>query len=182
MSRIGKKPVELPAGVEASVGSGKVVVKGKLGTLEHRLPAGIAAAVEGGKIRVSRDSEGKEARALHGLTRAILRNMVDGVTKGYEKQLEILGVSYQASATPNAVTLKVGFANDVVLSIPAGVKVELPNPTIVIVKGADRHIVGQFAAQIRAARPPEPYKGKGIRYRGEYVERKQGKSFVASES
>jgi large subunit ribosomal protein L6 len=181
MSRIGKQPVSIPPGVEAAVRDGAVIVKGKLGTLEHRLPRGIQAKVDGGKVVVTREGESKQARSLHGLTRAIVRNMVEGVTKGYEKQLEIVGVSYQAALAGNAVRLKIGLANDLVFPIPPGVNVEIPNPTSITVRGADRRAVGQFAAQLRAARPPEPYKGKGVRYRGEHVERKQGKSFVASE-
>ena len=181
MSRIGKQPVPIPEGVEVKVESGTVTVSGKQGTLEQSLPAGIEVAVEEGAVLVTRTSEEKSVRACHGLIRAILANHVKGVTEGYRKDLEIVGVSYQASATPQQVTLKVGYANATQLDIPDGVKVELPNPTAIAVTGPDKQKVGMFAAQIRAARPPEPYKGKGIRYRGEHIVRKQGKSFVGSD-
>jgi len=182
MSRIGKQAVETPSGVEVKVASGKVTVKGKLGTLEHALPSGIEVSHAGGKISVTRTREDQQGRALHGLTRSILAGMVKGVTQGYEQQLEIVGVSYQASATPKVLALKLGYANEIKLPIPAGITVVVPNPTSLTVKGPNKQLVGQFAAQIRSQRPPEPYKGKGIRYRGEYVPRKQGKSFVGGEA
>ena len=181
MSRIGKQPVGLPSGVEVSIDGKKVTIKGKLGTLEQQLPAGIHAAVEDGKVVVTRKGNDKATRSLHGLMRSLLNNHVKGVSEGYTKQLEIVGVSYQASATPQAVTLKVGYANDLVYKIPPGVTVELPNNTAIRVTGPDKQKVGQFAAELRNARPPEPYKGKGVRYRGEHIVRKQGKSFVGSE-
>jgi len=182
VSRIGQKPIPLPTGVEATVAGSKVTIRGKLGTLEHALPPGLRASVDAQRrLVVQRSGETKEARALHGLTRALLANHVRGVEAGYEKQLEIVGVSYQCAASGKALTLKLGYANDIVLPIPEGVKVTVPNPTSVSLRGPDRQVVGHFAAQIRAARKPEPYKGKGVRYRGEVVPRKQGKSFVASE-
>jgi len=182
VSRIGLKPIPLPAGVEAVVAGAKVTIQGKLGKLEYPLPAGISARVdEKRRLCLQRTAESKQVRSLHGLSRAILANHVRGVETGYEKQLEIIGVSYQCIASPKALTLKLGFANEIVLPIPEGVKVQVPNPTSISLRGADRQVVGQFAAQIRAARKPEPYKGKGVRYRGEVVPRKQGKSFVASE-
>jgi large subunit ribosomal protein L6 len=182
MSRIGKQPIELPAGVEVAVRERHVTVKGKLGTLEQELPPGIEAKMDGNRLLVTRQGDDKRSRALHGLARALLRNHVRGVSQGYVKELEIQGVSYQASVNGQKVALKVGYSNDIKLVAPAGVKVECPNPTLIVIRGADRQKVGQFAAEIRAARPPEPYKGKGIRYRGEYVQRKQGKSFVGTES
>ncbi|MHC4224423.1 MAG: 50S ribosomal protein L6 [Planctomycetota bacterium] len=181
MSRIGKQPVPLPEGVEVSIDGRNVTVKGPGGALTHELHAGIDVKQEESRLLVTRTGEDKRSRSLHGLTRALLQNHVHGVTQGYRKHLEIVGVSYQAFATPQQVTLKVGYANDVVLDIPEGVILELPNPTSLIVRGPDKQKVGQFAAEIRAARPPEPYKGKGIRFRGEQIHRKQGKSFVGSE-
>ncbi|MEM8883681.1 MAG: 50S ribosomal protein L6 [Planctomycetota bacterium] len=181
MSRIGKQPVSIPSGVEVAVSGATVTVKGKQGTITQDIPEGISVAVEDGTVNVERRRNDKKARSLHGLVRALLQNHVVGVTQGYKKELEIHGVSYQASATPKDITLKVGYANAIKLAIPEGVKLELPNPTLVVVTGADKQKVGQFAAQIRAARPPEPYKGKGVRYRGEQIQRKQGKSFVGSE-
>jgi large subunit ribosomal protein L6 len=181
MSRVGKQPIDLPAGVEVAVSGRKVTVKGKLGTLEQELPRGIEAKQEGTRLVVTRTGDDAGSRALHGLARALLRNHVRGVSQGYVKELEIQGVSYQASVSGQKISLKVGYANDVRLEAPAGVKVECPNPTLIVIRGADRQKVGQLAAEIRAMRPPEPYKGKGIRYKGEYVQRKQGKSFVGTE-
>jgi large subunit ribosomal protein L6 len=182
VSRIGKQPIALPAGVQARVEGSKVTIQGPKGTLVQELPSGIAAASESGRLVVTRRGDDKRSRALHGLARSLLRNHVRGVTQGYRIELEIHGVSYQAALAPKELKLKVGFANDIRLPIPEGVKVEVPNPTFVVVEGADRQKVGQFAANLRAARPPEPYKGKGVRYRGEYIQRKQGKSFVGSEA
>ncbi len=181
MSRIGKQPIDLPAGVEVHLDGRNVTVKGKLGTLQQALPRDIDVALEENKVVVTRKRDDKATRSYHGLIRSLLANHGKGVTEGYLKRLEIVGVSYQASATPEAVTLKVGYANDIVLKIPQGIEVELPNPTHITIKGADKQRVGQFAAELRAARPPEPYKGKGVRYRGEHIQRKQGKSFVGSE-
>jgi large subunit ribosomal protein L6 len=181
MSRVGKQPIEIPAGVEIAVAGRKVTVKGKLGALEQELPSGIEAKHESGKLLVTRQKDDPQSRALHGLARALLRNHVRGVSQGYVKELEVHGVSYQAAVSGQKVTLKLGYANDIKFEAPAGVKVECPNPTLIIVRGADRQKVGQFAAEMRAVRPPEPYKGKGIRYKGEHVERKQGKSFVGTE-
>jgi len=181
MSRIGKKPIDLPAGVDVTVAGSKVTLKGKHGTLEQDLPPGIAAAAEGKQLVVTREGDDKRSRAFHGLARTLLENPVIGVSQGYVKELEVHGVSYQAAVNGQKVTLKVGYSNEVRLEAPAGVKVECPNPTLIVVRGADKQKVGQFAAEIRSARPPEPYKGKGIRYRGEHVQRKQGKSFVGSE-
>lgn len=158
-----------------------LTVKGKLGTINQTIDAGIDVAVEDNQVLITRQRSDKKSRALHGLFRALIQNHVIGVTEGYRRELEIHGVSYQASATPKEITLKVGFANSIKLAIPEGVKLEVPNPTFLIVSGADKQKVGQFAAQIRLTRPPEPYKGKGIRYRGEKIVRKAGKSFVGSD-
>ncbi|MHC4954767.1 MAG: 50S ribosomal protein L6 [Planctomycetota bacterium] len=181
MSRIGKQPVKIPDGVEVSVAGQTVTVKGKQGTLVQELPEGISAATEENSIVVTRERNDKNHRALHGLMRSLLKNHVIGVTDGYRIELEIHGVSYQASATPKELTLKVGYANSLKLAIPEDVKLDVPNPTHLVVSGADKQKVGQFAAEIRAQRKPEPYKGKGIRYRGEHIQRKQGKSFVGSD-
>jgi large subunit ribosomal protein L6 len=181
MSRIGKQPIDIPAGVEVSVAGSTVTVKGARGTLRETMPEGIAARVEEKKVLVERQRNDKRSRSLHGLARALIRNHVRGVTEGYRIELEIHGVSYQASATPKVITLKVGYANAIPLTIPEGVVLEVPNPTHVVVTGADKQKVGEFAAKIRQQRPPEPYKGKGIRYRGEQIQRKAGKSFVGSE-
>jgi len=181
MSRIGKQPVAIPSGVDVSVEGNTVTIKGKQGTLTQEIHAAIDAKVEEQQIVVTRQRNDKSSRALHGLTRALLQNHVIGVVDGYKKELEIHGVSYQASATPTELTLKVGFANSLKLKIPEGVKLEVPNPTYLIISGPDKQKVGQFAAEIRAQRKPEPYKGKGIRYRGEHIQRKQGKSFVGSD-
>ena len=158
-----------------------VTVKGKQGTINQEIDAGIDVAVENNQVLITRQRSDKKSRALHGLFRALIQNHVIGVTEGYRRELEIHGVSYQASATPKEITLKVGFANSIKLAIPEGVKLEVPNPTFLIVTGADKQKVGQFAAQIRLTRPPEPYKSKGIRYRGEKIVRKAGKSFVGSD-
>jgi large subunit ribosomal protein L6 len=181
MSRIGKQPIAIPSGVEVSVSGASVTVKGKNGTLSETLPDGISAKVEDNQVLVERRRNDKRSRSLHGLVRSILTNHVKGVTDGYRIELEIHGVSYQASATPKELTLKVGYANSLTLAIPQGIALEVPNPTHVVVTGANKQKVGEFAAKIRQQRPPEPYKGKGIRYRGEQIQRKAGKSFVGSE-
>jgi large subunit ribosomal protein L6 len=181
MSRIGRLPIDVPSGVEITLATGKVTVKGKQGTLEQELPRGITVAQEENRLLVSREKDTKRQRSVHGLVRALIANHVKGVVDGYRKDLEIHGVSYQASVSPQAITLKVGYANEIKVKIPQGVKVECPNPTLVVVTGPDKQKVGQFAAEVRSARPPEPYKGKGIRYRGEHIVRKQGKSFVGSD-
>jgi large subunit ribosomal protein L6 len=180
MSRIGKQPVPIPAGVKVKVADGKIHVEGAKGQkLEfpyHRL---IKVEVdEGGKtILVTRPEDDRFSRALHGLTRSIIANMIEGVTKGYEKRLKIEGIGYQAAAKNKGVELTVGYANRVLMVPPAGVTVEVPDQTTIVVKGADKQQVGQFAAEVRHVRPPEPYKGKGIRYEKEQVRRKEGKSF-----
>jgi large subunit ribosomal protein L6 len=181
MSRIGKQPVAIPAGVKVRVADGKVFVEGPKGKLElapHRLVK--VEVDEGAKaVKVSRSDDERFSRALHGLTRSLVANMVQGVTKGYEKRLKIEGIGYQARMDQKAVVLTVGYANAVTMQPPAGVTVELADPTTIIVKGADKQQVGQFAAEVRAVRKPEPYKGKGIRYENEQVRRKEGKSFTS---
>ena len=175
MSRIGKRPIELPSGVSLSIDPGRVAVTGPLGSLQQRIPARMQVAQEDGTVTVTRPTERGEDRALHGLTRTLIANMVEGVTKGFEKRLEIQGVGYRAALKGTDLELNVGYSHTVVIKPRTGVTFEVPAPTQVVVKGTDKQIVGQTAAEIRKVRPPEPYKGKGIRYEGEYVRRKVGK-------
>jgi large subunit ribosomal protein L6 len=175
MSRIGKRPIELPAGVSLSIDPGRVAVTGPLGSLQQQVPVRMQIAQEEGVVTVTRPTERGEDRALHGLTRTLIANMVEGVTKGFEKRLEIQGVGYRAALKGTDLELNVGYSHSVVIKPRTGVTFEVPAPTQVVVKGTDKQIVGQTAAEIRKVRPPEPYKGKGIRYEGEYVRRKVGK-------
>jgi large subunit ribosomal protein L6 len=175
MSRIGRSPIEVPAGVSVSISPGRVMVNGPLGELSQDVPARMQIAQSEGTITVTRPTERGEDRALHGLTRTLVANMVEGVTKGFEKKLEIQGVGYRASLRGTALELNVGFSHSVVKDAPAGITYEVPTPTEILVKGINKQQVGQIAAEIRKVRPPEPYKGKGIRYEGEYVRRKVGK-------
>src|SRR5919109_4733998 len=175
MSRIGKSPIELPAGVNVSISPGRVMVNGPLGELSQRVPQRIKVEQGDGQLVVSRPTERGEDRALHGLTRTLVSNMVEGVTKGFEKTLEIQGVGYRAALRGTDLELSVGFSHPVVKKPPAGITFEVPAPNQVLVKGIDKQRVGQVAAEVRAVRPPEPYKGKGIRYAGEHVQRKVGK-------
>jgi large subunit ribosomal protein L6 len=176
MSRIGKKPVPIPSGVKVNVAEREISVEGKLGKLVWSHRPEVTVAVEGSNVIVSRKSDDRLPRALHGLTRALIRNMVEGVSTGYEKRLEIQGVGYLAAVQKEELQLRVGFANEVHKQIPAGLTVTCPDQTHIVIKGADRQKVGQFAAEVRAVRKPEPYKGKGIRYEGEQVRRKAGKT------
>jgi large subunit ribosomal protein L6 len=175
MSRIGKRPIELPAGVSLSIDPGRVGVTGPLGSLQQQVPVRMQITQEEGTVTVTRPTERGEDRALHGLTRTLIANMVEGVTKGFEKRLEIQGVGYRAALKGNDLELNVGYSHTVLIKPRTGVTFEVPAPTQVVVKGTDKQIVGQTAAEIRKVRPPEPYKGKGIRYEGEYVRRKVGK-------
>ena len=176
MSRIGRKPIEIPAGVTVEVSpGGNVRVTGPLGTLEQRVPVRMQIAQEDGAVTVTRPTERGEDRALHGLTRTLVANMVEGVTKGFEKHLEIQGVGYRAALKGSDLELAVGYSHTVTITPRPGVTFEVPIPTQIVVKGTDKQVVGQTAAEIRKVRPPEPYKGKGIRYEGEYVRRKVGK-------
>jgi large subunit ribosomal protein L6 len=182
MSRIGKQPIAIPAGVKVAIAGGSVKVEGPKGKLEFPYHPNMKVESDGKQILVKRPDDERQNRALHGLTRALINNMVVGVTKGYEKKLKIEGVGFQAAAKGKGVELTVGYANRI-LHTPAsdsGVTVEVPDPTTILVKGADKQKVGQFAAEIRASRKPEPYKGKGVRYEKEVVRRKEGKSFAAS--
>ena len=175
MSRIGKKPIELPAGVSVSIDPGRVMVNGPLGELTQQVPQRMKIEQGDGELTVSRPTERGDDRALHGLTRSLVANMVEGVTKGYERKLEIQGVGYRAALRGTSLELSVGFSHPVVIEPRQGISFEVPTPTEVIVKGIDKQQVGQTAAEVRRVRPPEPYKGKGIRYEGEYVRRKVGK-------
>jgi large subunit ribosomal protein L6 len=175
MSRIGKQPIELPAGVNVALSPGRVQVNGPLGELSQQVPARMMIEQKDGEIVVTRPTERGEDRALHGLTRTLIANMVEGVTKGFERRLEIQGVGYRAALRGADLELNVGFSHPVVVKAPAGITFDVPVPTQIVVKGTDKQAVGQVAADIRKTRPPEPYKGKGIRYEGEYVRRKVGK-------
>ncbi len=176
MSRIGKKPIPVPKNVTATVEGQTVKVKGPKGELERRLHPSMAIALDDGNITVARPSDEPGHRALHGLTRTLVANMVDGVTKGYSKQLEIIGVGYKAEARPYGLQLALGFSHPVEYRAPKGIKLTAPQPTQIIIEGADKELVGQVAAELRSLRPPEPYKGKGIKYQGEQVRRKAGKA------
>ena len=176
MSRIGKKPIPVPKNVTATIDGQTVKVKGPKGELERRLHPSMAITMEDGNITVARPSDEPGHRALHGLTRTLVANMVDGVTKGYSKQLEIIGVGYKAEARPYGLQLALGFSHPVEYRAPKGIKLTAPQPTQVIIEGADKELVGQVAAELRSLRPPEPYKGKGIKYQGEQVRRKAGKA------
>jgi large subunit ribosomal protein L6 len=180
MSRIGKKPVPVPEGVKVEIADRTVTVTGKLGTLqwEHRPEVSVAFDDQTKIITVSRQDDERQSRALHGLTRALLVNMIVGVTQGYEKRLEIQGVGYLAALLGKTLQLRVGLANELQVPIPEGVKVTVPDQQHVVIQGIDKQKVGHFAASVRAMRKPEPYKGKGIRYLGEAVRRKQGKAMV----
>jgi large subunit ribosomal protein L6 len=175
MSRIGKKPIEVPAGVIVSIDPGRVTVSGPKGELRQDVPARMQIAQDGDTLTVTRPTERGEDRALHGLTRTLIANMVEGVTNGYEKRLEIQGVGYRAALRGSSIELLLGFSHPVVVEPPPGIEFEIPAPTQIIVRGIDKQSVGQVAADIRRLRPPEPYKGKGIRYAGEIVRRKVGK-------
>lgn len=179
MSRIGKQPVVIPAGVKVAVADGKVRVEGPKGKLELAYHPNMKIASDGKQVTVTRPDDERQNRALHGLTRALINNMVVGVSKGYEKKLKIEGVGFQAAAKGKGVELTVGYANRIVHNPPEGITVAVPDPTTIVVSGADKQRVGQFAAEIRASRKPEPYKGKGVRYENEVVRRKEGKSFAA---
>jgi large subunit ribosomal protein L6 len=175
MSRIGKRPIEVPAGVIVSVDTGRVTVSGPKGELRQVVPTRMEIAHEEGTITVTRPTERGEDRALHGLTRTLIANMVEGVTTGFEKRLEIQGVGYRAAMAGSDLELQVGYSHTVKVKPREGISFEVPVPTQVVVRGIDKQVVGQTAAEIRKVRPPEPYKGKGIRYEGEFVRRKVGK-------
>jgi len=175
VSRIGKQPIEVPAGVMVSIDPGRVMVSGPKGELHQQVPLRISIEQTDDVINVTRPTERGPDRALHGLTRTLVANMVEGVTKGFEKRLEIQGVGYRAALAGTNLELQVGYSHSVRITPRQGIEFEVPVPTQIIVRGIDKQMVGQTAAEIRKVRPPEPYKGKGIRYEGEYVRRKVGK-------
>ena len=177
MSRIGRNPITVPAGVEVQIADGNVVtVKGPKGTLTQNLAAAMTIAQEGNVITVSRPNDEKQNRALHGLTRTLLNNMIVGVTEGFKKELDVNGVGYRVAVEGGKLVMNIGFSHQVIMEAPAGVTVETPNPNKIIVSGANKQVVGQFAAEVREKRPPEPYKGKGIKYTDEVIRRKEGKT------
>jgi large subunit ribosomal protein L6 len=175
MSRIGRQPIPVPAGVSIAIDPGRVMVNGPLGELTQQVPARMTVERREDELVVTRPTDRGEDRALHGLTRSLIANMVEGVTKGFEKRLEIQGVGYRATLKGTSLELNVGYSHPVVIDPPEGISFEVPVPTQISVKGVDKQQVGETAAKIRKTRPPEPYKGKGIRYQGEYVRRKVGK-------
>jgi large subunit ribosomal protein L6 len=176
VSRIGRKPIPLPPGVSVSLSPGRVMVNGPLGELSQQIPQRITVEQQDGELLVSRPTERGEDRALHGLTRTLVANMVEGVTKGFEKRLQIVGVGYRAALKGNDIELQVGYSHPVVVAQPEGIEFEVPTPTQIVVRGSDKQLVGEVAANIRKIRKPEPYKGKGIRYENEYVRKKAGKA------
>ena len=177
MSRVGKEPIAIPSGVDVTLEGRRVVVKGPNGTLAHQAPEAITVSRDGDTLVVTRPDDERENRALHGLTRSLVHNMVVGVSQGFTRELEIVGVGYRAQAQgPSKLELQVGFSHPVRFEAPEGVTFEVPQPTRIVVRGADKQLVGQVAADVRKSRPPEPYKGKGIRYVDEHVQRKAGKS------
>jgi large subunit ribosomal protein L6 len=176
MSRIGKQPIGIPDGVTIEIAKGEVQVKGPKGTLRCVVPAGIGAKLEDGRLIFERPDDSKESRARHGLARALANNMVVGVSSGFSKRLEIEGVGYRADVKGKVLNLLLGFSHPVVMDIPEGLKVAVEGNTKLSIEGADKQMVGQFAADVRSLRPPEPYKGKGIRYDNEHIRRKVGKA------
>ncbi len=176
MSRIGKNPISVPSGVTITLDGNRVTVKGPKGELSRTIPADMLISQENGTVTVNRPSDEQKHKALHGLSRTLIANMVEGVTKGFSKQLDIVGVGYKAEARPYGLQLALGFSHAVEYKAPQGIKLSAPVPTQIIIEGANKEIVGQVAAELRSLRPPEPYKGKGIKYAGEQIRRKAGKA------
>ncbi len=176
MSRIGKKPIEIPAGVDVQIEGTLVTVKGPKGTLTRNVHPNITVEKDGNVINVTRPNDDKMNRSLHGLTRTLISNMVTGANETFKKELEVNGVGYRCEAKGQVLTLKIGYSHDVVMTAPEGITVEVPNPNKIIISGPDKQMVGQFAANVREKRPPEPYKGKGIKYVDEHIRRKEGKA------
>ena len=176
MSRIGLKPIEIPAGVDVKVDGTTVTVKGPKGELTRNVHPNMAVAVEGNEVIVKRPNDEKENKSLHGLTRTLIHNMVLGVTEGFKKNLEVNGVGYRVQAQNNKLTMNLGFSHQVIMDAPEGITIECPSANAIVISGADKQAVGQFAAQVREKRPPEPYKGKGIKYDFEHIRRKEGKA------
>jgi large subunit ribosomal protein L6 len=182
MSRIGRRPITIPSGVEVTIGEGNLVnVKGPKGELSGRIPAKISLALKDGVVEVTRGDDGKESRSLHGLSRTLVNNMVVGVSDGFEKTLDINGVGYRAEKKGKNLVLSLGYSHPVELPDPDGITTEAPEQNVIIIRGIDKAQVGNYAAIIRAWRPPEPYKGKGIKYRDEHIRRKEGKAGVKGE-
>ena len=176
MSRIGRAPITIPAGVDVKLDGNVLTVKGAKGTLTQKIRQEITVKIEGSEIVVTRINDEKTARSLHGLTRTLIANMVEGVSNGFTKTLEVNGIGYRAQKQGNNLVMNLGFSHQVIMPEIEGISIDVPNPNLVVVSGPDKQVVGQFAAEIREKRPPEPYKGKGIRYQGEYVRRKEGKA------
>ncbi|MCI5735019.1 MAG: 50S ribosomal protein L6 [Eubacterium sp.] len=176
MSRIGLKPITIPAGVDVNVNGTTVTVKGPNGTLSMDAHPNMTVSIEGSEVIVSRPNDDKENRSLHGLTRTLIHNMVVGVTEGFKKNLEVNGVGYRVQMQGNKLVMNLGFSHQVTMEAPEGIKVECPSANAIVISGADKQMVGQFAAQVREKRPPEPYKGKGIKYAEEHIRRKEGKA------
>ena len=177
MSRIGRKPIAIPAGVEVKIDDNNLVtVKGPKGTLTQAIHPKMTVKVEGAEVIVSRPNDEQESRALHGLSRTLIANMVEGVSNGYTKELEINGVGYRAQKQGNSVVLNLGFSHQVTITEPEGISIDVPNPNKLVISGISKELVGQFAAEVRGKRPPEPYKGKGIKYTTETIRRKEGKA------
>ncbi|MCD6404912.1 MAG: 50S ribosomal protein L6 [Planctomycetes bacterium] len=183
MSRVGKQPVKVPSGVKVRITTDLFRAEGPKGKIDQPVHPDIMVKHDdaAGEIRVSRPADSKRFKALHGLTQRLVQNAVTGVSEGFEKRLQIVGVGYNARAQGPRLTLNLGFSNPVIMDVPEGVAVETPAPTVIVIKGPDKQKVGQFAAEIRRKRPPEPYKGKGVRYENEYVRRKAGKAFVSGQ-
>ena len=176
MSRIGNKPITIPAGVEVKLNGSEVTVKGPKGELKNTFNADMNIAIEGNEITVTRPSDVKEHRSLHGLTRTLIANMVEGVTNGYSKELEVNGVGYRVQKQGKNLVMNLGFSHQVIVPEIAGITIDVPAPNKIVISGADKQMVGQFAAEVREKRPPEPYKGKGIKYVDEHIRRKEGKA------
>lgn len=176
MSRIGRKPIDVPSGVEVKLDGHVITVKGPKGTLTQELHKDMIIEQDGSVINVKRPSEDKQHKSLHGLTRTLVANMVEGVTNGFKKELEIQGIGYRAAKQGKDLVMNLGYSHQVIMSEIEGITVDVPSPNSIIVSGPDKQAVGQFAAKVREKRPPEPYKGKGIRYVGEFVQRKEGKA------
>jgi large subunit ribosomal protein L6 len=176
MSRIGRIPIAVPKDVKVSCDSSKVEVTGPKGHLRYALPRGISAAMDGAKVSVHRENDERSAKALHGLARSLIANMVTGVTRGFEKKLEIVGVGFRADLEKSVLKLTLGFSHPVIYPVPEGIRVEVEKQTLITVKGIDKQLVGTVAAKLRAIKPPEPYKGKGVRYLGEHIRKKVGKT------
>ena len=176
MSRIGRKPIAVPAGVDVSIADGVVTVKGAKGTLTQKVHPNMTVTVENGEVLVTRPNDEKENRALHGLTRSLIANMVTGVTQGFSKKLEVNGVGYRVQKQGKDLVMNLGYSHQVTVSEIPGITIEAPSPNEIIISGPDKQLVGQFAAEVREKRPPEPYKGKGIKYVDEVIRRKEGKT------